>query len=150
MQAQLPSGGAARNVLSGAALLNSVASGKPCTFGCGTESHFCWCHPRPRIHSPGLASLAAALQSTTARRALVLNLVAEPGETAEFSAERHIHGLAQHAPEFTVKIDGQARRVVSADIVKYQYAPSDGIQVLMSFIRYLPAPISPVEHSTTW
>jgi 2-phospho-L-lactate transferase/gluconeogenesis factor (CofD/UPF0052 family) len=33
---------------------------------------------------------------------LVLNLVAEPGETAEFSAERHIHVLAQHAPAFTV------------------------------------------------
>jgi uncharacterized cofD-like protein len=46
--------------------------------------------------------LAAALQATTARRALVLNLVAEPGETAEFSAERHIHVLAQHAPGFTV------------------------------------------------
>ena len=46
--------------------------------------------------------LAEALQSTTARRALVLNLVAEPGETAGFSAERHIHVLAQHAPEFTV------------------------------------------------
>jgi len=30
-----------------------------------------------------------------------------------------------------------------------RYAPSDGSQVLMSFIRYLPAPMSPVEHSTT-
>ena len=37
--------------------------------------------------------LAAALQSTAARRALVVNLVAEPGETAGFSAERHIHVL---------------------------------------------------------
>ena len=46
--------------------------------------------------------LAAALQATQARRALVLNLVAEPGETAGFSVERHIHVLAQHAPEFTV------------------------------------------------
>jgi len=46
--------------------------------------------------------LAAALQATTARRALVLNLVAEPGETAGFSVERHIHVLAQHAPQFTV------------------------------------------------
>jgi uncharacterized cofD-like protein len=46
--------------------------------------------------------LSAALQATTARRALVLNLVAEPGETAGFSVERHIHVLAQHAPEFTV------------------------------------------------
>ncbi|TRW83190.1 uridine diphosphate-N-acetylglucosamine-binding protein YvcK [Mycolicibacterium sp. 018/SC-01/001] len=46
--------------------------------------------------------LVAALQSTTARRALVLNLVAEPGETSGFSVERHIHVLAQHAPDFTV------------------------------------------------
>ncbi|KAA0084320.1 uridine diphosphate-N-acetylglucosamine-binding protein YvcK [Mycolicibacterium sp. P9-64] len=46
--------------------------------------------------------LAEALQATTARRALVLNLVGEPGETAGFSAERHIHVLAQHAPGFTV------------------------------------------------
>ena len=46
--------------------------------------------------------LAAALQATAARRALVVNLVAEPGETAEFSAERHIHVLSQHAPGFTM------------------------------------------------
>jgi uncharacterized cofD-like protein len=46
--------------------------------------------------------LAEALQATSARRALVLNLVAEPGETAGFSAERHIHVMAQHAPGFTV------------------------------------------------
>ncbi|MGH3557713.1 MAG: 2-phospho-L-lactate transferase CofD family protein, partial [Mycobacterium sp.] len=46
--------------------------------------------------------LAAALQATTARRALVLNLMAEPGETAGFSVERHLHVLAQHAPDFTV------------------------------------------------
>ncbi|WP_299558811.1 YvcK family protein [uncultured Mycolicibacterium sp.] len=46
--------------------------------------------------------LAAALKRTPARRALVLNLVAEPGETAGFSVERHIHVLAQHAPDFTV------------------------------------------------
>jgi uncharacterized cofD-like protein len=46
--------------------------------------------------------LAEALHATQARRALVLNLVGEPGETAGFSAERHIHVLAQHAPGFTV------------------------------------------------
>lgn len=46
--------------------------------------------------------LVVALQATTARRALVLNLAAEPGETAGFSVERHIHVLAQHAPGFTV------------------------------------------------
>jgi uncharacterized cofD-like protein len=46
--------------------------------------------------------LVKALDQTNARRALVLNLVAEPGETAGFSAERHIHVLAQHAPGFRV------------------------------------------------
>jgi uncharacterized cofD-like protein len=46
--------------------------------------------------------LKEALQATAARRALVLNLVAEPGETAGFSAERHIHVIAQHAPGFSV------------------------------------------------
>ncbi len=53
----------------------------------------------PHVLVPGLA---AALQATTARRALVLNLAAEPGETAGFSAERHLHVLAQHAPDFGV------------------------------------------------
>lgn len=53
----------------------------------------------PHVLVPGLA---AALKATPARRALVLNLAAEPGETAGFSAERHVHVLAQHAPGFTV------------------------------------------------
>jgi uncharacterized cofD-like protein len=53
----------------------------------------------PHVLVPGLA---AALRATTARRAVVLNLAAEPGETAGFSAERHLHVLAQHAPDFAV------------------------------------------------
>ena len=61
-----------------------------------------------------MPELAAALQATPARRALVLNLVAEPGETAGFSVERHIHVLAQHAPGFTVhEIIVDASRVPS-------------------------------------
>ncbi|MDG3011236.1 uridine diphosphate-N-acetylglucosamine-binding protein YvcK [Rhodococcus sp. D2-41] len=44
-----------------------------------------------------------ALIATTARRALLLNLAPEPGETAGFSAERHLHVLAQHAPDFRVE-----------------------------------------------
>jgi uncharacterized cofD-like protein len=51
----------------------------------------------PHVLVPGLAS---ALKATTARRALVLNLAAEPGETAGFSAERYLHVLSQHAPDF--------------------------------------------------
>jgi uncharacterized cofD-like protein len=44
-----------------------------------------------------------ALVCTRARKVLVLNLAAEPGETAGFSAERHLHVLSQHAPEFVVE-----------------------------------------------
>lgn len=46
--------------------------------------------------------LRHALLHTRARKVLVLNLAAEPGETAGFSAERHLHVLSQHAPAFTV------------------------------------------------
>lgn len=46
--------------------------------------------------------LRDALVYTRARKVLVLNLAAEPGETAGFSAERHLHVLAQHAPRLRV------------------------------------------------
>lgn len=46
--------------------------------------------------------LHEALLHTSARKVLVLNLAAEPGETAGFSSERHLHVLAQHAPDFRV------------------------------------------------
>lgn len=44
-----------------------------------------------------------ALATTKATKTVVLNLTAEPGETAGFSAERHIHVLRQHARD--LKID---------------------------------------------
>lgn len=46
--------------------------------------------------------LHEALLHTGALKVLILNLAAEPGETAGFSAERHLHVLAQHAPDFRV------------------------------------------------
>jgi len=86
----------------------------------------------PHVLVPGLV---AALKATSARRALVLNLAAEPGETAGFSAERHLHVLAQHAPDFTVHdiiVDGstvaaerereQLRRTASALDAEVQFA----------------------------
>ncbi|HSF25951.1 MAG TPA: uridine diphosphate-N-acetylglucosamine-binding protein YvcK [Actinomycetes bacterium] len=42
--------------------------------------------------------LAAALCETTARRAVVLNLAPQPGETSGFSPETHLEVLAAHAP----------------------------------------------------
>ncbi|MBS3689784.1 MULTISPECIES: gluconeogenesis factor YvcK family protein [Rhodococcus] len=46
--------------------------------------------------------LVESLSSTKARKVLVLNLAPEPGETAGFSAERHLHVLSQHVPDFRV------------------------------------------------
>ena len=42
--------------------------------------------------------LAAALQGTSARRVLVLNLRTQPGETDGFTPEGHLEVFAQHAP----------------------------------------------------
>lgn len=61
--------------------------------------------------------LYVALQAATGHKVLVLNLAAEPGETAGFSAERHLHVLSQHAPDFAVD-----SVVVDAAAV---YAPSE-------------------------
>lgn len=49
----------------------------------------------PHLLMPGIVD---ALHETTATRAVVMNLVAEPGETSGFSMERHIHMLLQHCP----------------------------------------------------
>lgn len=46
--------------------------------------------------------LYAALQDSTAHKVVVLNLAAQPGETAGFSTERHLQVLAQHAPNLAV------------------------------------------------
>jgi len=53
----------------------------------------------PHLLVPGLG---AALTSTAARRAVVLNLAPQPGETAGFSPETHLEVLASHAPDMTV------------------------------------------------
>lgn len=42
--------------------------------------------------------IAEALATTSATKILVLNLAPQPGETAGFSTERHLHVLRQHAP----------------------------------------------------
>ena len=43
-----------------------------------------------------------AISASDALRVVVLNLSAEPGETNGFSAERHLHVLAQHAPDLRI------------------------------------------------
>lgn len=53
----------------------------------------------PHLQVP---ELVQALRDTTAQRVVVLNLSSEPGETAGFSSERHVHMLTQHAPDLTL------------------------------------------------
>ena len=48
--------------------------------------------------------LAAALHATPARRAVVLNLAPQPGETGGFSPHRHLDVLAEHAPDLTIDV----------------------------------------------
>ncbi|AYJ32395.1 uridine diphosphate-N-acetylglucosamine-binding protein YvcK [Corynebacterium xerosis] len=53
----------------------------------------------PHLQVP---ELVQALRDTSAQRVVVLNLSSEPGETAGFSSERHVHMLTQHAPDLTL------------------------------------------------
>lgn len=46
----------------------------------------------------------AALNESDARRVLVLNLAAQPGETAGFSPEQHLDVLAAHAPRLRLDV----------------------------------------------
>jgi uncharacterized cofD-like protein len=48
--------------------------------------------------------LAGALVETKARRVVVLNLAAQPGETSGFSPHRHLDVLRAHAPELAVDV----------------------------------------------
>ncbi|HKE51581.1 MAG TPA: uridine diphosphate-N-acetylglucosamine-binding protein YvcK [Actinomycetes bacterium] len=83
--------------------------------------------------------LAAALTETKARRLVALNLVAQPGETAGFSPQRHLEVLAEHAPGLRIDTvladsgavaDGTALReacaVLGAEVVLAPVAASDG------------------------
>lgn len=48
--------------------------------------------------------IAYALAHTSAQKVLVLNLAPQPGETAGFSAEQHLHVLRQHAPNVDIDV----------------------------------------------
>lgn len=46
--------------------------------------------------------IVETIAKSDAMRVVILNLSAEPGETQGFSAERHLHVLAQHAPSLRI------------------------------------------------
>lgn len=55
----------------------------------------------PHVLVPGLVD---ALAATKAPKALVLNLVAEPGEASGLSMEHHVHMLRQHCPNLAIDL----------------------------------------------
>ena len=55
----------------------------------------------PHVLVPGLVD---ALNLTQAPKVLIMNLVAEPGETAGMSMEHHIHMLYQHASALAIDV----------------------------------------------
>ncbi|WP_413449968.1 uridine diphosphate-N-acetylglucosamine-binding protein YvcK [Georgenia phoenicis] len=48
--------------------------------------------------------LARAIEETDARRAVTLNLSAQPGETEGMSAADHLHTLLEHAPDLRIDV----------------------------------------------
>ena len=84
-------------------------------------------------------ALAGALHTTAARKVLVLNIAAEPGETAGLSPEAHLGVLCSYAPELRVDVvlvnqgtagdrNGLARgaRSLGAELVLAPLAVDDG------------------------
>ena len=75
--------------------VDAIMSADMVTLGPGS-----WCTSvLPHLQVP---ELVGALRDTSAQRVVVLNLSSEPGETAGFSSERHVHMLTQHAPDLTL------------------------------------------------
>ncbi|MBZ8177841.1 uridine diphosphate-N-acetylglucosamine-binding protein YvcK [Corynebacterium poyangense] len=62
-----------------------------------------------------IPSVVSAVSESEALKVVILNLTPEAGETSGFSAERHIHMLAQHAPQ--LKVD---RILIDSDVVTSQ------------------------------
>ena len=83
--------------------------------------------------------LRAALERTTARRMLVLNLAPQTGETTGFTPQRHLETLADHAPDLRLDVVladpstvddetslGRACEAVGARLVLADVATGDG------------------------
>lgn len=76
--------------------------------------------------------LGAALQATTARRLVTLNLAAQPGETEGFSPENHLEVLAAHASKFHVDVVLADRSAVSDVSGLRRVAATMGAELVMA------------------
>lgn len=79
--------------------------------------------------------LAAALNETSARRLVALNLAPQTGETAGFSPEAHLEALAAHAPGFKIDVV-LADETSVADVAALERAAGDlGGDVVLAPVR---------------
>ena len=83
----------------------------------------------PNLLVPGLLE---ALLDTSARRVVVLNLAAQPGETSGFSAGTHLEVLGAHAPELAFDVVlADAGSVTDRDSLE-QSAASLGAELVLA------------------
>lgn len=77
------------------AVLDAIAAADLITLGPGSW----FTSVIPHVLVP---EIVAALNESRALKTLIVNLSAEPGETAGFSTERHVQTLVQHAPSLRI------------------------------------------------
>ena len=83
----------------------------------------------PNLLVPGLLQ---ALQETSARRVVVLNLAPQPGETSGFSAETHLEVLGSHAPHLSMDVVLADPRIVTNRATLEQSAASLGARLVVA------------------
>ncbi|MFY0406512.1 gluconeogenesis factor YvcK family protein [Solicola sp. PLA-1-18] len=76
--------------------------------------------------------LSDALHATSARRAVVLNLAEQPGETSGFSAAKHLEVLAEHAPDLRLDVVLADHRVVDDRVALDTAAAALGAEVTVA------------------
>lgn len=84
--------------------------------------------------------IVEAISRSAALRVVVLNLSAEPGETHGFSAERHLHVLAQHAPDLRIDrvlVDENALADASERAYLARAAGALGAEVVYADVRLI-------------
>jgi uncharacterized cofD-like protein len=93
----------------------------------------------PHLFVPDLAK---ALVATSGRRLVVLNLVAQPGETSGFNPETHLEVLAAHAPDLRVDVVlADASAVSDVDTLRATAEALGGELVVASVRADGPAPV---------
>lgn len=88
-------------------------------------------------------SLRQALLRTPAKRALVLNLVGQPGESDHLTPEQHLEVLAAHAPDLRLDVVVADARATEDPVALHEAAGSLGARLVTADVR---SPDRPDQH----